>query len=242
MKVKPYEKVSLIYDSLMGNVNYSSWANYIFELALQHNNKLDTTLELGAGSCKISKKIYKRFKYYVAADISLQMLKSAEVDGLSLLCCDMTSLPFKTKFDFIFSSFDSVNYLLRQRDLSVFFSEVRNVLDPEGIFTFDVSLEANSINFVFPKTTEGRNNGFQYQRISYYKKHSRIHHNSFYISDGISNNFREEHKQKIYKLETYFNLAERCGFKVIACFNCFTFNDIKSNSERAQFVLKKINL
>lgn len=241
MKVRPYEKVSLIYDSLMENVNYSSWANYILEVAQKHTRKLDITLELAAGNCKISNKIYQRFKYYVAADISLQMLKSSEANGIPRLCCDMTSLPFKINFDLIFSAFDSINYLLKEKDVTALFGEVHKILSDEGIFTFDVSLESNSINFIYPKTNEGRNNGFQYQRVSYYKKHSRIHHNSFYISDGISNNYREEHKQKIYKPETYFNLAERSGFKVVACYDCFTFNDMKSNSERAQFILKRIN-
>lgn len=241
MKVRPYEKVSLIYDSLMENVNYSSWANYIFEVAQKHTRKLDTTLELAAGNCKISDQIYQRFKYYVAADISLQMLKSSDTKGIPRLCCDMISLPLKMNFDLVFSAFDSVNYLLKEKDIAALFQQVYEILDPEGIFTFDVSLESNSLNFIYPKTIEGRSNGFQYQRVSYYKKHSRIHHNSFYISDGISNNYREEHKQKIYKLETYFNLSEKCGFKVTACYNCFTFTDIKFNAERAQFILKKIN-
>lgn len=241
MKVRPYEKVSLIYDSLMENVNYSSWANYIFEVAQKHTRKLNTTLELAAGNCKISNKIYQRFKYYVAADISLQMLKSTKANGIPRLCCDMISLPLKLSFDLVFSAFDSVNYLLKEKDITSLLRQVYGILDPEGVFTFDVSLESNSINFIYPKTIEGRSNGFQYQRVSYYKKHSRIHHNSFYISDGISYNYREEHKQKIYKLETYFKLAERTGFKVVACYDCFTFNDINSNSERAQFILKRIN-
>ena len=241
MKVRPYEKVSLIYDSLMENVSYSSWSNYIIEVAQIHSQKFDKALELAAGNCNISKRICKRFKYYLATDISLQMLKYSEANGLNLLCCDMTSLPVKIKFDLIFSSFDSVNYLLRQKDILALFKEVKNVLNPDGIFTFDVSLESNSINFIYPKTIEGRKNGLLYQRVSYYKKHSRIHHNSFYISDGSSNNYREEHKQKIYKLETYFKLAEITGFKVVACYDCFTCNEIKSISERAQFVLKKIN-
>ena len=240
MKVRPYEKVSLIYDSLMEKVDYSSWAAYILKIAQLHSPKFGKSLELGAGSGKISEQIFKRFKYYLATDISFQMLKSIEDNGFHRLCCNMASLPFKTNFDFIFSAFDSVNYLLRQKDLAALFREVSKVLDDEGSFTFDVSLESNSIYLVKPQTIQGRKNGFWYERISFYKKLSRIHHNRFYISDGHSNNYREYHKQKIYRLETYFKLAESCGFKVSACYDCFTFNDIKSNSNRAQFVFKKI--
>ena len=33
MKVKPYEKVSAIFDALMKKLDYESWANYILTIA-----------------------------------------------------------------------------------------------------------------------------------------------------------------------------------------------------------------
>ncbi len=53
--------------------------------------------------------------------------------------------------------------------------------------------------------------------------------------------FKEVHKEKIYKIDTYFKLAEKAGLYTEACYDCFTFKDVKENSQRAQFVMRKIN-
>ena len=153
----------------------------------------------------------------------------------------MTELPLKVKMDFIFSNFDGVNYILKQKSLSRLFSEVFSLLKRNGVFTFDVSLETSSLNFVVSKSTEGRSNGYSFRRISQYDKRSRIHSNHFYIRDEFGTEFKEVHKEKIYKIETYFKLAEKAGLYTEACYDCFTFKDVKENSQRAQFVMRKIN-
>jgi hypothetical protein len=50
----------------------------------------------------------------------------------------------------------------------------------------------------------------------------------------------EEHIQRIYEFEEYFVFAEEAGLRVIDCFDCFTFDDAKRNSERVQFVMGKL--
>jgi ubiquinone/menaquinone biosynthesis C-methylase UbiE len=241
MKVKPYEKVSAIFDTLMKKLDYESWSNYIIEIANVYIENDAKVLELGGGSCKIAEYISARYKNYIASDISFSMLYSSEKKKFSRICCDMTALPFKSEFDFIFSSFDSVNYILKQQSVYKLFTEVFRLLEREGVFTFDVSLEKNSLNFVVSKSVEGRSNGYTYQRISQYNKRSRIHSNHFYIRDEFGNEFKEVHKEKIYKIDTFFRLAERAGLLIEACYDCFTFNDVNENSERAQFVMRKIN-
>ena len=36
----------------------------------------------------------------------------------------MISLPFKKKFDFVYATFDSINYLLTQKELQFLFKEI----------------------------------------------------------------------------------------------------------------------
>lgn len=241
MKVKPYEKVYAIFDGLTKKLDYESWSNYILTIADVYLQKDANVLELGAGNCKLAEFISSRYRDYYATDISLSMLKSSKKKNFKQICCDMTVLPFKTKFDFIFSNFDGVNYILEQKSLARLFSEVSRLLKKEGVFTFDVSLERNSLHFVVSKSAEGRNNGYSFRRISHYNKHTRIHSNHFYIRDEFGKEFKEVHKEKIYKIETYFKLADRVGLYTEACYDCFTFKDVKENSKRAQFVMRKIN-
>jgi hypothetical protein len=182
-----------------------------------------------------------KYKNYYASDISLSMLRSSGKNNLKKICCDMTSLPFKGKFDFIFSAFDSVNYILNQKSLQNLFKEINYMLEEKGLFTFDASLETNSLNFTISKPTEGRHNNYQYRMLSKYNKRSRIHSNHFYIRDKFGNEFKESHREKIYKIDTFFKLAEKAGLYTEACYDCFTFEDVKQNSQRAQFVMRKIN-
>jgi predicted TPR repeat methyltransferase len=241
MKLRPYEKVAVIYDAMMKKLDYESWSNYILEIANEYIDDKATILELGAGSCKIAGYISAKYKNYYATDISLSMLKSSGNIDLQKICCDMTELPLKTKFDFIFSNFDGVNYILKQKNLFRLFNEVFHLLERDGVFTFDVSLESNSLNFVISKSVEGRCNGYSFRRVSQYNKLSRIHSNHFYIRDESGMEFKEVHKEKIYKIDTYFKLAEKAGFHTEACYDCFTFKDVNSKSERAQFILRKIS-
>ena len=47
--------------------------------------------------------------------------------------------------------------------------------------------------------------------------------------------------QKIYDLETFFELSEDAGFYTEHCYSGFTFKDANPDSERAQFVMRKAN-
>jgi len=241
MKVKPYEKVSGIYDGLMKKLDYESWSKYILLIAKENVHQEAKFLELGAGNCKMAKILSEKYKNYYASDISISMLCSSYKSHLKKICCDMTSLPFKVKFDFVFSAFDSVNYILKQKSLLNLFKEINYLLEEDGIFTFDVSLEKNSLNFITSKSTEGQHNGYWYRMLSKYNKRSRIHCNNFYIWNESGIKFKEVHKEKIYKIDTYFKLADKAGLHIEACYDCFSFKDVNQKSERAQFVMRKIN-
>jgi hypothetical protein len=241
MKVKPYEKVSIIFDTLMKKLDYESWSNYILEIANEYIHDDAKVLELGAGNCKIAKFISMQYHNYVATDISISMLKSSNENNLKKVCCDMTQLPLKAKYDFIFSNFDGVNYILKQKSLLRLFNEVFGLLKRNAVFTFDVSLETNSLNFVISKSVEGRSNGYSFKRVSQYNKRNRIHSNHFYIRDKFGIEYKEVHREKIYKIDTFFRLAEKAGLHIEGCYDCFTFNNLKPNSERAQFIMRKIN-
>ena len=237
-----YDSVSLIYEELMRDVNYNKWSKYLLDVVSKYIDKKNpSVLELGAGDCKIARRISKKYHNIIASDVSLPMLQQGKKVFISKVCCDMTSLPFKNKFDLIYSTFDSVNYLLSKRKLLTLFLEVKKVLSASGIFTFDVSLERNSLDFEGSYSVEGKNNGYSFTRKSKYNLTSRIHKNIFSITDKYGNVKKEIHKQKIYKFETYFDIIAKAGMYVVECLEAFTFNNGNQNSERVQFILKNNN-
>jgi len=241
VKTNAYTSLSLIYDEVMKEVNYKRWAEYILDIIEDHLAKKNANiLELSAGNGMITKRVSKKFPNYISSDISLEMLRQGDRINVKKVCCDMVVLPFTTKFDVIFSTFDSVNYLLSKRRLLKFFKEIKKVLSENGIFTFDVSLEKNSREFKKMYVTNGSVNGYKYKRVSKYNPKSRIHKNIFEITDQFGIVTKEIHLQKIFNFDIYFDLFSKAGLVAVECLDAFTFNNGNQNSERIQFILKSI--
>lgn len=236
-KVKNYEKVSLVYDFLMRRINYKDWADYIYDIAKERIHKDSSVLEIGSGSGRLAAHLKKKIPNITLADISREMLKKGRVK-LPKVCCNMSALPFKQKFSLIFSAFDSINYLLSRKELLKFFKEVYKILDDEGVFTFDVSLERNSIRHLKDAVKGGNHKGIKFKRTSRYNEKTCIHQNIFFIDYG-GEIFTEVHKQKIFPFEDYFNLLPKAGLYVAECYNAFSFRHGSENSKRVQFVVKK---
>ncbi len=237
---KIYNEVASIYDYLMRSVDYKYWSDYIYSITKKHIKSKSKVLELAAGNCSFSKYFIKRYPNLVVTDISLRMLQQKTHKNIPKICCSMVDLPFKTKFDLIYSTFDSVNYILSEKELMNHFNVLHFYLNNNGICTFDVSLENNSYKHLRYSFRKGIYHKIHFEQKSEYNKKSRIHKNSFEINkEGTI--FKEVHLQKIYPFETYFDLLDRTGFYVINCFEAFTFNDGKSSSDRVQFLIKKRN-
>ena len=238
-KVKAYANVSFIYEELMKDVNYPEWAKYIQNISSEFVRKDSKVLELGAGNCKIANLLSKKYYEIIATDISLSMLKSDTKNVVKKVCCDMISLPFNTKYDLIFSTFDSVNYLMSKKKLSALFKQVGYLLKDDGIFTFDVSLEKNSIEILQDHAVEGSTGSYSFKRVSKFYKGKKVHKNIFYITGADNNVVKEVHEQKIFDFETYFDLIFKAGLYVVDCFETFTFKIGNVGSDRIQFIIKK---
>ena len=239
LEVRPYEKLVFVYDHLMSHVNYKLWTNYIYKLSKPYVSSNDKVLELAGGNSRFSNIFLKFYPNILVTDKSFEMLSSGK-NNLRKVCCEMPHIPFKNKFDFIYCTFDSINYLTNKKDLLKLFKEVYNILSKNGIFTFDVSLERNSLKYVAVPLRTGRRKNIRYKHLSLYNKNSRIHKNIFEIRFK-GKIYKEIHRQKIYPLEAYFDLLEKAKLLAVACYESFSFENAKPTSQRAQFIIKKIN-
>ncbi len=220
----------------MRHLNYKNWAEYLLDLVELYPIQTNNVLELGAGSGNVSKYLTEKFSSYFITDISFEMLSKSDLKRKCV--CDMQALPFKREFDLIFSIFDSVNYLITPERFIRFLKEGEQILSPNGILSFDVSLEKNSKANIRGLNRKGVYKGIRYKQISFYDESARIHKN---VLELIINgeHFIETHLQKIYKFQDYFEFAEEANLEIIDSFDCFSFNDSNKKSERVQFVLRK---
>lgn len=237
-KSKPYSTLALVYSHLMRNIRYDKWADYIYDLVKKEIKTSADVLELAAGNGSFVEHFKKYYKKIIVTDLSIDFIKAAKITQPKV-CCNMTSLPFKKKFDLIYSNFDSINYLLSDAELKKLFVEVNRNLKNNGIFTFDVSLEKNSYRHEREILTKQRINGIKYNHLSQFNARTRIHTNKFIVKLANGEEFSEIHKQKIFPFHKYFEIIENTGLYVAQCYETFTFNEGTPASERIQFILKK---
>lgn len=240
MPAKDYSVLAQIYSHLMKSIDYKKWAKYIYGISLKTGKNKISALEIAAGTANVSAHLVKK-KFYklILSDLSIEMLKQAQQIEHPKICFDMTAIPFKNKFDFIYSTFDSVNYLLTKERFCLMLNEVSRVLSDDGIFTFDVSLEKNSVRYQKYLNREGKYKGIKYRQESKFDPKKKMHFNYFEITFADGRKVEEIHKQKIYEFEEYFQFVDGSGFYVSQCLEAFGWENANKNSERAQFILKK---
>ncbi|OGU64489.1 MAG: hypothetical protein A2499_09815 [Stygiobacter sp. RIFOXYC12_FULL_38_8] len=241
MLVKNYSNVARIYSHLMRSIDYKMWATYILKLSRIIKKKNISVLELACGSGEVAGYLRKKFIDYTLCDLSLQMLLSFDHQFANKINCDITALPFKQKFDFVFSTFDSVNYLLTKAAFIKMLNSVESCLEQNGIFTFDVSLVENSLRNLKHLNRKGEFRGIKYQQISSFNRVKQIHQNKFVITCEDGSAVTENHRQRVFSFEDYFDMISKTKFYVYGCYEAFSFSNASPKCERAQFVLKKRN-
>lgn len=222
----------------MQSVDYSFWAKYISEIHTTIGKPTDVALEIAAGNCKLAENIENQFAKFYLSDFSLEMLKMNK-SKYPTVCCDMSELPFKRLFDFIFTTFDSINYLNTEDRLLKSLNELRAILSKDGLFLFDASLKHNSMKHLRKLNRSGKYNGLEYVQKSEFDEVENLHINTVRIKTLDGKLYKEVHKQKIYDFYYYFEALELTGFYVLECFDAFTFDDGTPDSDRVQFVVKR---
>lgn len=239
VKSVSYSVLTSIYNDIMKNVKYDIWAEYLYTVVEPYMPDEYIALELAAGNLNFTKHFRKYLPDVIAADLSSEMLKSDKKVRVPKVCCDMRHLPFFMEFDLIYSTFDSINYILSKKDLKKHFLEIKRCLTRDGIYAFDAGLENNSYKHEKEGNKTGKVNGVRYIQRSVYNPGTRIHKNEFELFAAGNKVYTELHKQKIYPFETYFEMFESAGLYAVKCMDAFNYTDGGPGSERIQFIIKK---
>lgn len=205
----PFPLTAGIYDQTSRFVPYDIWAGVIQEMLDLHAHlSPSTVLELSAGTGSF-RSFFDRpeIKSYVSTDISLMMLQGAQMKMADcgqhsfFTVADSELLPFASdRFDLVLHLFDSINYHITTDRVRAVFSEVCRVLRPGGLYIFDFTTPANSINNApedFDEIIEDESGG--YQRLSVYNPETGIHTTEFRFNRG-HDIFTEFHRERPYKL------------------------------------------
>lgn len=143
-----YDLFAEYYSILNGDVDYDLWYEYLMKLAelSKENAKNKKILDLGCGSGELLSKFYIDGFYSFGVDNSCEMLsrcdellfKNKKIGrNCTLVEKNMQDFKIETKFDFIYSACDSINYL-SEKEFDKLLGNINNMLKKGSVFTFDI--------------------------------------------------------------------------------------------------------
>ena len=140
-----YEDFALVYDSLMADVDYRSWAEHYARLLSRAGVPQGAPVtECACGTGSLSQHLARRYSL-TGVDLSQEMLSVAadklRSQGLKvpLIQQDMRTLRLMKPQAALLATGDGVNYLTTEADLMAFFQGAYRALKPGGALCFDVS-------------------------------------------------------------------------------------------------------
>lgn len=247
-----YSILAAIYDTVMRDIDYEMWSDFIDEIIQTHHPDAINLLELACGTGSLALFLDELDCYsIVATDGSDDMLDVARqktalgANDLRWQQVDFFNIMLDQDFDVAFMLYDSINYALSANDVLKAFNEAHKVLRDGGIFIFDFTTPSNSLRHAEELNDEGSTqDNFRYLRLSRYLPTERMHFNEFEIEKladdkiHVERTYREIHKQRVYTLQEMRDIIAKSPFKIVAEYDAFELDPANDNSDRVTMVLR----
>lgn len=235
-----YGEIALVYDSLMYDIPYKEWVEFIRE-----NLKGQTVLELGCGTGSITERLSAYYDV-TALDLSEDMLDVARQKLMKkgrtarFVKGDMRDFSVHKPMDNAIIVCDGINYLLSEADVKKAFLKVYENIKAGGSFIFDISSayklknmadqlfseDADEVTYIWRNTME---NDILSMDIT------------FFVAEDEERYYRfdEKHLQRAHSLEEISLWLNECGFEIISITDNYTEESVKDDTIRITFCAEK---
>jgi len=216
-----YTGFAYLYDLLMKDVPYQTWANYIDRVIRQRleQQKTPIVLDLACGTGNITLPLAKLGYDMIGVDISTDMLSQAQAkidtEKILFLAQDIRHLDLYGTVDAAVCACDGLNYILDEAELEAVFMRVKMFLNPGGVFIFDMNTEYKFKEVLGGKCFTADVEGISYEWDNHYNEDTKInmYHVLFTPKDGKP--FVEVHHQRAYPLGLVCGLLKNAGFQTV---------------------------
>lgn len=242
-----YAKFATVYDELMTDVPYDTYAGFI-ELAA-NGIKGKKVLDIGCGTGILAAKLAKLGGEVTAVDLSPHMLEVARNRAKSLrLPITFVNQPMERlegfkDFDVAVIPIDSLNYVTKMEDVQATFRGVYDSLRPGGVLLFDVhsTFKTDVIFMEGPFVYDDGRIAYMWQTDEGDAPHSVYSALSFFVEtdSGLYERFDEVHVQRTFPVHLYVELLEEAGFKIERIFSDWEDEAPWEECERIFFQVRK---
>lgn len=253
-EIKPdYTTLAEIYDTVMEDVDYEVWADFIDEIIQVHHPDPQTVLELACGTGSLAFALHRYGCYDImGTDKSQAMVEKARAKAknkkvnIQFEQMDFLNIGLDETFDIIVSIFDSVNYLHDPADIKKLLQQTKKLMDPHSLFIFDFTTPKNSRQAIqYLDNEEGITpDNYKFFRKSKYDEKQQIHYNIFEIEKltedrrKVIARYTEEHQQRTYSLTQMQQIVGETDFEIVANYSEFDLDEATPESLRITMVLR----
>ena len=247
--MESYTDFSLVYDSLMNDVDYKKKTEYLLKLFKKYGKTPTLLLDLACGTGGFSNQMSLKGIEVIGVDISEDMLGVARENSALLgtdvlfLCQKAEELDLYGTVDGAICCLDSLNHITDKKKLGEALGRVSLFLEEGCLFIFDVNTEFKHQNVL-------ANNTFVFEQDNIYcvwqneynekLKLTNISLDFFVENDLKYERFSEQFSEKAYTVEEIKELLAKAKLEVVALFDDYNENRPCEKSERIIFVTKKL--
>lgn len=247
--MEAYTGFADVYDMFMDNIPYEEWCEYLSGLLKEYQVSDGLVLDLGCGTGTLTRLLSDRGYDMIGVDLSGEMLELAmekeaeEPKGILYLMQDMREFELYGTVRAIVSICDSMNYILDEEDFVQVLKLANNYLDPGGVFIFDLNTIYKYRDTMGETTiAENRDEG-SFIWENYYDEEEMINEYDLTLfireDDGRFCKYEETHYQRAYDLALVKEMIEEAGMEFVACYDAFTKNAPKADSERVYVIARE---
>ena len=244
-----YTGFAEVYDLFMDQVPYEKWSGRIIQILSAYGIRNGLVLDLGCGTGSMTELLAGAGYDMIGVDASEEMLelayeKRAESGhDILYLLQDMREFELYGTVRAIVSVCDSLNYITEEEELLHVFRLVRNYLDPDGVFFFDMNTIYKYSEMLGETTiAENREEG-SFIWENYYDPEEQLNQYdlTLYIRDEDDRytRFEETHIQKAYTLERVLELLQQAGMKAEQIFDSDTGKEVTDTTGKFCIAARK---
>lgn len=244
-----YTGFAEVYDLFMDQVPYEKWSRRITEILKEYGIPDGLVLDLGCGTGSMTELLAGAGYDMIGVDASEEMLELAyekRVESghdILYLLQDMREFELYGTVRAIVSVCDSLNYITEEEELLHVFRLVRNYLDPDGVFFFDMNTIYKYSKMLGETTiAENREEG-SFIWENYYDPEEQLNQYdlTLYVQDEDDRyvRFEETHIQKAYALERVLELLEKAGLKAEQIFDSDTGKEVTDTTGKFCIAARK---
>lgn len=244
-----YGDFAYYYDLLTENVDYESRCNYITDLLAENGIGKGILLDLACGTGTVSMLLSQKGYEIIGVDASEEMLSVAQEKKMEseadvfFLCQKMEQLDLFGTINGAVCTLDSINHVTKEETVKEIFRRVSLFMEDKGIFIFDV-------NTPYKHREVLGNNTFVYDMDDVYCVWQNSTDKNLLTNisldvfekdeeEDVYYKYTEQFQERGYDLDLIRKWAQDNKFEVIGIYEEMTKNEVKADTERAVFVLKK---